>query len=185
MSHNSEELTDRRDTRIAALLACQTTATSRKSPASSAFTRLCGPLLDKVVLRLVFDLRTQLVFFADRPLETAHRGPTWVESAPPVTSCPLAMRKDHRPTGTLDYARHFGGGGREDRYKNETNPISHKPIAINELRFVLRAEGRISEGGYSDSWARVNSGIGHPPGHLGTLALLRRARAAKTGILLR
>ncbi len=116
MSHNSEELTDRRDTRIAALLACQTTATSRKSPASSAFTRLCGPLLDKVVLRLVFDLRTQLVFFADRPLETAHRGPTWVESAPPVTSCPLAMRKDHRPTGTLDYARHFGGGGREDRY---------------------------------------------------------------------
>ncbi len=32
---------------------------------------------------------------------------------------------------------------------------------------------------------RVNSGIGHPPGHLGTLALLRRARAAKTGTLLR
>ena len=37
MSHNSEELTDRRDTPIAAPLACQTTAKSRKSPARPSF----------------------------------------------------------------------------------------------------------------------------------------------------
>ena len=55
----------------------------------------------------------------------------------------------HRPTKVTWPARHCEGNHEErhhagaQREKYETNPISHKPITINELRLVLRPAGKI------------------------------------------
>ncbi len=48
---------------------------------------------------------------------------------------PYCQGEPRRPASTF-----------EQREKYETNPISRKPIAINELRFVLRAEAGLAKG---------------------------------------
>ena len=83
----------------------------------------------------------------------------------------------HRPTRVLDppaMVRETAEAGihtEAQREKYETNPISHKPIAINGLRLVLSAAGKIAKGDILIH-GQSQYGIGHRPRHLDTRALL-------------